>query len=103
MACGAPLTMRYGHSPQSKPHEDSGMSAKRLDIGIVIRPVQAVVRQMKQAQIEDDARAVPEAMSHATSGLQQIIEPRPALWYLHRGVRRAEPTFHKEGHLATLC
>jgi hypothetical protein len=54
----------------SKPHEDAGMSAKRLNVRIMIRPVQAVVRQVKQAQSEHDARATREAVSHATTSLQ---------------------------------
>ena len=54
----------------SKPHEDAGMSAERFDVGIMIRPVQAVVRQVEQAQIEHDARATTEAVSHATTSLQ---------------------------------
>ncbi len=72
------------------------MSAKRLDVRIVIRAVQAGVRQVKVAKIEDGAGASPEAMGRAASGLNEIVELRAAKRHLQCGVRHAEPAFHEE-------
>ena len=88
------LTLRS--AVESEPDHDAGMRPEGLDIRIVIRTFQAVVRQVQQTQADDRAGAWPEPPRHASSSLQQIVESRAAVWHFHAAIRASRSALDEE-------